>query len=112
MLKMTSPEPRRRSISMRSLTELREYVTFVRTCAQHVPKTKTNFVPGHALGNFQITTPSSYRRQYIEQFTKQWKQPAMELFDNIHAILKADLAKLVEEHFAEMGKGNAKQSVL
>jgi hypothetical protein len=36
----------------------------------------------------------------------------MDLFDSVHAILKADLAKLVDKHFAEMGKGNAKQSVL
>ncbi|KIJ08216.1 hypothetical protein PAXINDRAFT_89188 [Paxillus involutus ATCC 200175] len=56
--------------------------------------------------------PFVVQKAYIEQFTQQWRQPAMELFDNIHAILKVDLAKLVEEHFAEMGKGNAKQSVL
>ncbi|KIK82818.1 hypothetical protein PAXRUDRAFT_832134 [Paxillus rubicundulus Ve08.2h10] len=56
--------------------------------------------------------PFVVQKVYIEQFTKQWRQPAMELFDNIHAILKVDLQKLVEQHFAEMGKGNAKQSVL
>ncbi|KIJ13508.1 hypothetical protein PAXINDRAFT_100617 [Paxillus involutus ATCC 200175] len=56
--------------------------------------------------------PFVVQKEYIKQFTKQWRQPAMDLFDSVHAILKADLAKLVDKHFAEMGKGNAKQSVL
>ncbi|KAF8839963.1 hypothetical protein BDN67DRAFT_952527 [Paxillus ammoniavirescens] len=56
--------------------------------------------------------PFVVQKEYIKQFTKQWRQPAMDLFDRVHAIIKADLAKLVEKHFAEMGKGNAKQSVL
>ncbi|KIK81251.1 hypothetical protein PAXRUDRAFT_832978 [Paxillus rubicundulus Ve08.2h10] len=56
--------------------------------------------------------PFVVQKEYIKQFTKQWRQPAMDLFDNIHAILKADLAKLVKKHFAEMGKGNAEQSIL
>ncbi|KIJ13510.1 hypothetical protein PAXINDRAFT_80937 [Paxillus involutus ATCC 200175] len=56
--------------------------------------------------------PFVVQKEYIKDFTEQWKQPATELFDNIHAILKADLAQLVEKHFAHMGKGNAKQSVL
>ncbi|KAF8839962.1 hypothetical protein BDN67DRAFT_1011889, partial [Paxillus ammoniavirescens] len=56
--------------------------------------------------------PFVVQKEYIKQFTKEWKQPAMYLFESVHAILKADLAKLVDKHFAEMGKGNAKQSVL
>ncbi|KAF9234014.1 P-loop containing nucleoside triphosphate hydrolase protein [Melanogaster broomeanus] len=56
--------------------------------------------------------PFVVQKAYIEQFTKRWKLPAMDLYDAVYRILKADLAKLVEEHFAHLGKGNAKQSVL
>ncbi|KAF9234007.1 P-loop containing nucleoside triphosphate hydrolase protein [Melanogaster broomeanus] len=56
--------------------------------------------------------PFVVQKAYIEQFIKRWKQPSMNLFDAIYVILKADLAKLVEKHFAHLGKGNAKQSVL
>ncbi|KIJ13509.1 hypothetical protein PAXINDRAFT_13626 [Paxillus involutus ATCC 200175] len=51
--------------------------------------------------------PFIVQKEYIKQFTKQWRQPAMDLFDSVHAILKADLAKLVEKHFAEMGTERA-----
>ncbi|KAF9222329.1 hypothetical protein BS17DRAFT_881158 [Gyrodon lividus] len=56
--------------------------------------------------------PFVVQKAYIEQFTKKWRQPAMDLFDEVYAILKTDLTNLVEDHFANMGKGNAKQSVL
>jgi len=36
----------------------------------------------------------------------------MDLFDRVYTILKVDIGQLVEEHFAHMGKGLAKQSVL
>ena len=36
----------------------------------------------------------------------------MDLFDRVYAILRADVEQLVEKHFAHMGKGTAKQSVL
>ncbi|KAF9234006.1 P-loop containing nucleoside triphosphate hydrolase protein [Melanogaster broomeanus] len=71
---------------------------------QRAQKARTRELPGNY--------PFVVQKAYIEQFTKRWKQPAMELFDEVYTILKANLAKLVEEHFAHMGKGNAKQSVL
>ena len=36
----------------------------------------------------------------------------MALFEEVYAILRADIAKLVEDHFARMGNGNAKQAIL
>ena len=42
----------------------------------------------------------------------KWKQPAMEFFDSVYEILKTDVAQLVEQHFAHMGKGTAAQSIL
>jgi hypothetical protein len=36
----------------------------------------------------------------------------MDLFDRVYAVLKADVGRLVEKHFAHMGKGTVKQSVL
>ncbi|KAF9222274.1 hypothetical protein BS17DRAFT_735704, partial [Gyrodon lividus] len=61
---------------------------------------------------FPDNYPFIVQKAYIEQFTIKWKQPAMDLFDEVYAILKTGLTNLVEEHFANMGKGNAKQSVL
>lgn len=60
--------------------------------------------------------PDSYpfvvQQTYIKEFTKKWRTPAMDLFDRVYATLKADLDRLVEKHFAHMGKGTARQSVL
>ena len=36
----------------------------------------------------------------------------MVLFDDVYAILRADLANLVDLHFEHMGNGNAKQAIL
>jgi len=36
----------------------------------------------------------------------------MVLFDEVYMILRADLVKLVDAHFAHMGNGNAKQAIL
>lgn len=43
---------------------------------------------------------------------KEWSGPAMVLFDQVCAILRADLAKLVDDHFACVASGNAKQAIL
>lgn len=60
--------------------------------------------------------PDSYpfvvQQAYIKEFTQKWRRPAMDLFDRVYAILKADVEKLVEKHFAHMGKGTAKQLIL
>ena len=36
----------------------------------------------------------------------------MLLFDEVHAVLKLDLEKLVERRFGQMGTGNAKRAIL
>ena len=56
--------------------------------------------------------PFVVQRAYIKQITDKWSGPAMVLSERVYAILKADLAKLVELHFEHMGNGNAKQSIL
>ncbi|KAF8553727.1 hypothetical protein OG21DRAFT_1441498 [Imleria badia] len=49
---------------------------------------------------------------YIKEITREWSGPAMVLFDEVYAILRADLAKLIDGHFVHMGNGNAKQAIL
>ena len=49
---------------------------------------------------------------YIGEITEKWSGPAMVLFDEVYMILRADLVKLVDAHFAHMGNGNAKQAIL
>lgn len=56
--------------------------------------------------------PFVVQRNYIKEITEKWGGPAMVLFDQIYAILRADLAKLVDDHFTHMGNGNAKQAIL
>ena len=56
--------------------------------------------------------PFVVQREYIKEITEKWGAPAMILFDEVYAILRVDLAKLVEAHFAHMGNGNAKQAIL
>lgn len=56
--------------------------------------------------------PFVVQRSYIKEITEKWSGPAMALFDEVYAILRIDLAKLVEDHFAHMGNGNAKQAIL
>lgn len=36
----------------------------------------------------------------------------MVFFDKVYVILKVDLERLVERHFAHMGNGNAKRAIL
>ncbi|KAG9312355.1 P-loop containing nucleoside triphosphate hydrolase protein [Chiua virens] len=56
--------------------------------------------------------PFVVQKAYIQEFTKEWEQPATRFFKSVYATLKADLHKLVEAHFAYMGHGTAKQSIL
>lgn len=56
--------------------------------------------------------PFVVQRAYIKQVTEKWSGPAMILFDQVYVILRADLEKLVERHFAHMGNGNAKRAIL
>ena len=58
------------------------------------------------------TYPFVVQRGYIKEITDKWCGPAMVLFDEVYVILRDDLAKLVEDHFAHMGNGNAKQAIL
>jgi hypothetical protein len=56
--------------------------------------------------------PFVVQRGYIKEITNKWSGPAMVLFDQVYMILRDDLAKLVDYHFAHMGNGNAKQTIL
>ncbi|KAG9308178.1 P-loop containing nucleoside triphosphate hydrolase protein [Chiua virens] len=55
--------------------------------------------------------PFVVQHAYIKQIIRKWKEPAMDFFDEVQAILKADLAKLVDQHFAHMGNGNTNQAI-
>lgn len=43
---------------------------------------------------------------------EKWQQPARILFDSVYDILKENVEDLVDRHFAHMGRGGAKQTVL
>ncbi|KAH7929544.1 hypothetical protein BV22DRAFT_1102356 [Leucogyrophana mollusca] len=55
--------------------------------------------------------PFVVQKVYITQFTRMWYQPAMDLLEQIYAILKKDLSNTIKQHFAQMGRGNAQQMV-
>ncbi|KAG6374238.1 hypothetical protein JVT61DRAFT_4247 [Boletus reticuloceps] len=55
--------------------------------------------------------PFVVQRAYIKEITQKWSMPAMIFFEDVFAILKDDLAKPVDAHFAHMGNGNAKQAI-
>ena len=56
--------------------------------------------------------PFVVQKTYIAEFVKEWRQPALTLFDAVYQILKQDIERLVDKHFGKMGRGGAKQSVL
>lgn len=56
--------------------------------------------------------PFIVQKNYICEILQAWKEPAFDLFDEVYHILKEDVAKMVDQHFSQMGRGGAKQSVL
>ncbi|KAL4078952.1 P-loop containing nucleoside triphosphate hydrolase protein [Scleroderma yunnanense] len=56
--------------------------------------------------------PFVVQKTYIIEFVKNWRQPALALFDAVYNILKKDVERIVDRHFARMGRGGLKQSVL
>ncbi|KAG9308604.1 hypothetical protein JVU11DRAFT_11711 [Chiua virens] len=56
--------------------------------------------------------PFIVQKAYIQEFTKEWDLPATHLFESVYTTLKTDLRTLVEAHFAHLGQGAVKQSVL
>ncbi|KAL4066183.1 P-loop containing nucleoside triphosphate hydrolase protein [Scleroderma citrinum] len=56
--------------------------------------------------------PFVVQKMYIAEFVKKWQQPTVDLFDAVYAILKKDVERMVNSHFAQMGRGGAKQSVM
>jgi len=56
--------------------------------------------------------PFLVQKAYITEFLKKWKQPALDLFDDVYGILKADVESIIDQYFATLGRGGAKQSVL
>ena len=56
--------------------------------------------------------PFVVQKAYITEVLQKWKKPALDLFDIVYDILRADVEKIIDRHFAAIGKGSAKQSVL
>ncbi|KAG6327681.1 hypothetical protein ID866_11408, partial [Astraeus odoratus] len=56
--------------------------------------------------------PFVVQKMYISEFVQNWQRPAFRLFDAVYRIMKKDIEKIVNGHFARMGRGGAKQSVL
>ncbi|KAG6329012.1 hypothetical protein ID866_10077, partial [Astraeus odoratus] len=56
--------------------------------------------------------PFVVQKMYIAEFVQNWRKPTFHLFDAIYHILKTDISKVVHRHFARIGRGGAKQSVL
>jgi len=56
--------------------------------------------------------PFVVQKAYITEFVKKWRQPSLALFDAVYDILKKDVETIVDRHFARMGRGVLKQSVL
>jgi hypothetical protein len=56
--------------------------------------------------------PFVVQKAYIQEFTEMWASPSKLLFDQVYDILKEDLSALVQEHFANMGRGGTLHSVL
>ncbi|KAL4066187.1 P-loop containing nucleoside triphosphate hydrolase protein [Scleroderma citrinum] len=56
--------------------------------------------------------PFVVQKAYIIEVLQKWKKPALNLFDVVYDILRADVEQIVDRHFAEIGRGGAKQSVL
>ncbi|KIO06579.1 hypothetical protein M404DRAFT_138011 [Pisolithus tinctorius Marx 270] len=56
--------------------------------------------------------PFVVQAAYISMIVKKWQEPAIDLFDIVHSIVRERIGKMVDDHFAHLGKGGVKQSVL
>lgn len=56
--------------------------------------------------------PFVVQKAYITEILQKWKKPAFDLFDIVYDILRADAERIIDRHFAAIGRGSAKQSVL
>lgn len=56
--------------------------------------------------------PFVVQKVYITEVLQKWEKPALDLFDIVYDILRADAEKMIDRHFTAIGRGSAKQSVL
>ncbi|KAI6108833.1 P-loop containing nucleoside triphosphate hydrolase protein [Pisolithus croceorrhizus] len=56
--------------------------------------------------------PFVVQAEYISKIVEKWGEPAVELFEVVNIVIRELLGKMVEDHFAHLGKGGAKQAVL
>ncbi|KAI6160620.1 P-loop containing nucleoside triphosphate hydrolase protein [Pisolithus thermaeus] len=56
--------------------------------------------------------PFVVQADYVSTIVKKWQEPAVELFEVVNSIIRERVGKLVEEHFAHLGRGGVMQAVL
>ncbi|KAI6010933.1 P-loop containing nucleoside triphosphate hydrolase protein [Pisolithus orientalis] len=56
--------------------------------------------------------PFVVQEAYISTIVKKWQEPAIDLFDIVNSIMRESIEKMVDDHFAHLGKGGVKQAVL
>ncbi|KAI6010935.1 P-loop containing nucleoside triphosphate hydrolase protein [Pisolithus orientalis] len=56
--------------------------------------------------------PFVVQETYISMIVKKWQEPAIDLFDIVNSIIRERVGKIVDDHFAHLGKGGVKQAVL
>ena len=71
-----------------------------------------NFLPSSHTRELSDNYPFIVQNNYICEILQAWKEPAFNLFEEVYHILKEDVVKMVDQHFSQMGRGGAKQSVL
>ncbi|EIW80172.1 hypothetical protein CONPUDRAFT_57692 [Coniophora puteana RWD-64-598 SS2] len=55
--------------------------------------------------------PFVVKQMYIKQFLERWSVPTAMLFDEVYDILRDELERVIDAHFAQMGRGVAKNHV-
>ncbi|KAI6001270.1 P-loop containing nucleoside triphosphate hydrolase protein [Pisolithus albus] len=56
--------------------------------------------------------PFVVQADYILTIVNKWQEPADELFEIVNSIIRERVGKVVEKHFAHVGRGGVKQAVL
>ncbi|KAI5982232.1 P-loop containing nucleoside triphosphate hydrolase protein [Pisolithus albus] len=83
---------------------LRGNVIYIDQVMRRAQKGRTRELPDYY--------PFVVQADYISAIVKEWQEPAVELFEAVYSVIKERIGKMVEEHFAHLGKGGLKQAVL
>ncbi|KIM62717.1 hypothetical protein SCLCIDRAFT_118891 [Scleroderma citrinum Foug A] len=77
---------------------------YIEDVMQRAQKARTRELPDNY--------PFVVQKVYITEVLQKWEKPALDLFDIVYDILRADAEKMIDRHFTAIGRGSAKQSVL